>query len=97
MSAMAPSALKLDARLVIADARAQLDALTAAIDALPAGEPARLDAGALTQFDTGALAVLLGLRRHCEGSGRRFEVNALPARLGGLADLYGVGALLVQA
>ena len=53
-----------------------------------------LDAGALDQFDSSALAVLLGLRRCAQESGAELHIEAAPARLGQLASLYGVADLL---
>ncbi len=52
------------------------------------------DAGALTRFDSSALAVLLDCRREALARGKTFSVRALPPRLRVLAGLYGVGELL---
>ncbi|HSI54587.1 MAG TPA: STAS domain-containing protein [Ramlibacter sp.] len=52
------------------------------------------DAGALTRFDSSALAVLLECRRETLAQGKSFAVSHLPARLGDLAALYGVADLL---
>lgn len=52
------------------------------------------DAGALEQFDSSALAVLLECRRHALASGRRFSVHSAPQRLLELAVLYGVADLI---
>lgn len=49
-----------------------------------------LDASALQQFDSSALAVLLACRRHALGLGRSLQVQGMPDRLQELARLYGV-------
>jgi phospholipid transport system transporter-binding protein len=86
--------LALPAKLVLAAASESLASLSQLVDTLPSGAPAVLDAGALVQFDTSALAVLLALRRHCAGQGRRLQTVNFPPRLAGLAKLYGVEALV---
>lgn len=53
-----------------------------------------LDASALTQFDSAALAVLLEFRRETLALGKSFAVQGVPSRLGNLATLYGIGELL---
>jgi len=58
------------------------------------GPQVEVDAAALKRFDSAALAVLLEFRRNCITAGKRFKVLDLPARLGDLAMLYGVGGLL---
>ena len=55
------------------------------------------DAGALTRFDSSALAVLLDCRREALALGKTFAVARLPARLRDLAALYGVADLLPAA
>ena len=56
-----------------------------------------LDASALTQFDSSALAVMLACRRAAMAAGKTFTVQGLPARLGQLAGLYGVAELVPSA
>ncbi len=56
-----------------------------------------VDAGALTVFDTSALAVLLECRREALTRGKGFAVKGLPQALAGMAGLYGVGELLPAA
>ena len=56
-----------------------------------------VDATALREFDSAALAVLLQLRRDCLAAKRSFAVRAMPPRLADLAALYGIGELLLQA
>jgi len=56
-----------------------------------------VDAGALSAFDSSALAVLLECRRAALSEGKQFSVKALPAALSTLAGLYGVQELLQPA
>ncbi|MCR8959015.1 STAS domain-containing protein [Variovorax sp. S2] len=56
-----------------------------------------VDAGALTQFDSSALAVLLECRRESSALGRGFAVKGLSPRLRELAALYGIAGLLPAA
>jgi phospholipid transport system transporter-binding protein len=56
-----------------------------------------VDASALEQFDSSALAVLLECRRESSALGRGFAVKGLPARLRELASLYGVAGQLPAA
>ena len=56
-----------------------------------------LDARALTQFDSSALAVMLACRRDAIAAGKKFAVFGLPAKLGQLAGLYGVAELIPAA
>jgi phospholipid transport system transporter-binding protein len=53
-----------------------------------------LDASALTQFDSAALAVLLEFRRETLALGKSFALQGMPPRLGNLATLYGIEDLL---
>ncbi|WP_090141688.1 lipid asymmetry maintenance protein MlaB [Limnohabitans sp. DM1] len=56
--------------------------------------PVVLDASALHEFDSSALAVLMGLRREVLALGRTLSVQGMSARLRELATLYGVVDLL---
>jgi phospholipid transport system transporter-binding protein len=56
--------------------------------------PLRIDASALSAFDTSVLAVLLQARRLALGAGCGFEVTGAPQKLSQLAQLYGVSELL---
>ena len=56
-----------------------------------------VDATALKQFDSSALAVLLACRRETMAAGKTFAVQGLPARLSQLAGLYGVAELIPLA
>jgi phospholipid transport system transporter-binding protein len=85
--------LALPAQLTLRDARVTLATLAPAIAAAPPGTIA-LDASALTQIDSSALAVLLECRRLAEARQCRFEVLHAPARLLELARLYGLQEML---
>ncbi len=61
--------------------------------AADAGE-LRIDAGALRNFDTATLALLLEAQRRARAQGRAFEVTGAPAKLAELARLYGIEDLL---
>lgn len=56
-----------------------------------------VDASALAEFDSSALAVLLGLRRLVLAQGGSLHITGMSARLRELASLYGVLALLEKA
>ena len=53
-----------------------------------------IDASALQQFDSSALAVLLECRRQALAAGKALQVQGMPERLAGLSRLYGVDVLL---
>jgi phospholipid transport system transporter-binding protein len=53
-----------------------------------------LQAGALQQFDSSALAVLLALRREAMAKGQTLRIDQMPPRLEVLADLYGIAELV---
>jgi phospholipid transport system transporter-binding protein len=54
-----------------------------------------IDASALQQFDSAALAVLLECQRIALAWGKGFAVRNAPQKLAELARLYGVDALLM--
>lgn len=56
-----------------------------------------VDASALQQFDSSALAVLLECRRQAMAAGKAFSVQGAPDRLLQLAGVYGVEALIPAA
>lgn len=58
------------------------------------GDQVVVDASALSQFDSAALAVLLDFRRHCASQGKTIAVAGMAPRLVALAALYGVEGLL---
>jgi len=59
-----------------------------------AGGEAVLDASALTQFDSSALAVILACRRAVLARGAQLRIVGLPERAQSLAKVYGLSALL---
>ena len=89
-----PALPALPSRLTHAEAPACLAACAAELRRTAAGEPAELDAGALQDFDSSAVALLLGLARVARERGVELRLLALPPRLRELAVLYGVGSLL---
>ncbi len=54
----------------------------------------RVDASALTAFDSSTIALLLQAQRAAQAAGRGFEVSGAPPKLVELARLYGVDGLL---
>lgn len=54
----------------------------------------RVDASALTQFDSSALAMLLALRREAQARGCALVWHGASGRLADLAALYGIDGLL---
>ena len=89
--------LVLPAELTHRQARAVLQVLRRGVLALPSGARAVVDARALTQFDTSALAVLLECRRTALARGQTFAVQGLAPALASMAVLYGVQDLLPAA
>jgi len=58
------------------------------------GGEAVLDASALAQFDSSALAVILACRRAVEVRGAQLRITGLPERSQALAKVYGLSALV---
>ena len=87
-------AVQLPARLTLAEAAQTLASLQEAIARAPQGAAVELDAAALADFDTSAIAVLLEARRAALGRGLAFRLLSPPPKLGQLAELYGVHELL---
>ena len=56
-----------------------------------------IDASALRDFDTAAIAVLLECSRQAQAWGKAMVVKGAPPKLGELAALYGVDKLLTFA
>ena len=56
-----------------------------------------IQAGQLSDFDSSALAVLLGCRREAESLSKSLKFKQFPAKLRQLALLYGVSELLVES
>lgn len=86
--------MQLPANVTFAKAGAALAQLQAAVAQAGAGVPIQVDASAMTEFDTSAIAVLLEGQRIARKRGIGFEVTAPPAKLRQLAALYGVESLL---
>lgn len=77
--------------------RAQAQAcLQMLVQGLPAEADAAVvvDASALERFDSSALAVLLEFRRESLALGKHLVIRAIPERLRGLAQVYGIAELL---
>jgi phospholipid transport system transporter-binding protein len=102
---MTPAAgtMQLPASLTLREAHAVLEQLCAAVAAAApesasnptqAGVEFAVDASALAEFDTAALAVLLEGQRAARVRSLRMRIDAPPAKLAQLAALYGVDALL---
>ena len=83
----------LPASLTLKDAQAVLESLRESF-AADTGDTWRIDAGAVAQLDTSALAVLLECSRLAAAGNRRLEIVNPPARMSDLAHLYGVDELL---
>jgi phospholipid transport system transporter-binding protein len=62
--------------------------------ALAQGGDLVLDAAALAELDTAAVALLLQARRLANAKGVAFRLQAAPPKLTALAQLYGVESLL---
>ena len=93
---MSATALALPATLIQAQAQSVADGLVASLlERLAQGGDAVLDASALTQFDSSALAVVLACRRAVLAQGGTLRVTGLPERAQALAKVYGVSELLV--
>jgi phospholipid transport system transporter-binding protein len=88
------AAYALPATLTHREASATLAALAAALRAVGRGGSLRVDAAALRQFDTSAIAVLLEARRLAVQASAVLQIDALPAPLLELAGLYGAEELL---
>ena len=56
-----------------------------------------IQAGALIDFDSSALAVLLGCRREAASLSKTLKFKHFPIKLRELATLYGVSELLVES
>jgi len=95
MSASAVLPVALPAVLTQAQAQSVSDALVKTLLAnLAQGGQAVVDASALTQFDSSALAVVLACRRAVLAQGGQLHVQGLPERAQALARVYGVTDLL---
>ena len=88
--------LLLPATLTSREARATLRMLQQVLQSEGSEGPVIVDAGALQQLDSSALAVLLEIERLAVAWGRAFAVRGVPAKLAALAKLYGVDVLLLK-
>lgn len=84
--------LALPATVTLQEAPALLRTLEAAVAA--GSGPLQLDASALADLDTSAVALALQAQRLAGARGRAFELLAPPPKLVALARLYGVESLL---
>ncbi len=83
--------IALPARITMNDARATLAQLQ---PLLQAADTPVIDASALVDLDTAAIALLLDCRRQAQAAGKPLQVVGAPAKLAQLATLYGVADLL---
>jgi phospholipid transport system transporter-binding protein len=99
MESQAPVALALPEILLHEQAAACLQQLRSGLQSLGASGTAAgaawvIDASALRDFDSSALAVLLACRRTAQALGGTLQVHHLPPALHELASVYGVLELL---
>jgi phospholipid transport system transporter-binding protein len=87
--------MKLPAQATLEQAAALAATLPAAVSESQAA--LRIDASALTSFDSSTIALLMQARRLAQAAGRGFAVDHLPAQLAQLAKLYGVDELLLSS
>jgi phospholipid transport system transporter-binding protein len=85
---------RLPERLTLDEAAATLATLRAAVSGQGGAGDVTVNAGALRQFDSSAVAVLLELRRDLQPQGRALHVQDWPPRLQDLVRVYGVQDLL---
>lgn len=85
------TSIALPARITMSDARATLAQLRPLLQT--AGAPV-IDASALVDLDTAAIALLLDCRRQARAAGKPLQVVGAPPKLAQLATLYGVADLL---
>ena len=83
--------IALPQRLTISEARATLAEVQPQLQV--ADDPV-IDASALVELDTSAVALLLDCRRQANSRGKQLRVTGAPPKLAQLAQLYGVRELL---
>lgn len=93
MAAVSDQRASLPERLTLEQAVPTLAQLRGALLAQP-GPAAVLDASALRECDSSAVAVLLELRRELQQQGKTLQLHNGPQRLRDLVALYGVQELL---
>lgn len=88
------TSVALPAVLMQAQAQAVANELASVLGAcVSEGGEAVLNASALTQFDSSALAVILACRRAVLARGAQLRVTGLPVRAQALAKVYGLSDL----
>ena len=89
------TSVALPAVLMQAQAQAVTNELSTLLAAcVSEGGEAVLDASALNQFDSSALAVILACRRAVLAKGAQLHITDLPQRAHALAKVYGLSDLL---
>jgi phospholipid transport system transporter-binding protein len=89
------ASIALPAVLLQAQAQSVANALVSSLTTQLAKDgEAVLDASALTQFDSSALAVILACRRAVLAKGAQLRITGLPERAQTLAKVYGLSELL---
>lgn len=84
--------LELPSRLTMQEATAVLGGLQETLSR-SSGPTVHLDAAALGELDTAAIAVLLQCRRLVQARGMALSLDAVPPQLAALMSLYGVAEL----
>lgn len=84
---------KLPSKLTLTEASAALADLESALKATEPAD-ATIDASALVDFDSSAIAVLLQCQRAARLAGRHLSLTGAPPKLIELAGLYGVDEML---
>jgi len=87
-------AMELPAAVTLEQTPQLLAALDTALARAAGGARFEIDAAALREFDTSAIALLLHARRGARARDLAFEVRNPPSQLRELAVLYGVEDLL---
>ena len=82
--------------LTLAQASAVLQDLRRTVEQALPGTPVVIEAAALKQLDTSALAVCLDLARQARAKGATLHLRHAPDKLVRLAQLYGVSELIVR-
>ncbi|HOB95955.1 MAG TPA: STAS domain-containing protein [Aquabacterium sp.] len=85
------TSIALPARITMGEARAALADIS---PRLAAADAPVLDASALVELDSAALALLLDCRRQVLARGATLQISGASPKLRQLAALYGVGELL---
>lgn len=94
MSQASAAHARLPERLTLDEAAGTLTELRRAVAGQRGSGVMTVNAGALRQFDSSAVAVLLELQRDLQRQGRTLQVCDWPPRLQDLVRVYGVQELL---